>query len=107
MEINIDRLRETLLELSRFGFNEDDKGIYRIGFSEADMAARRWLMEILEHEGFAPRMDGAGNVYGRYGAAHGPSVTLGSHLDSVPAGGMFDGALGVMAGLEILRRCKE
>lgn len=107
MEINLDRLKDTLLELSRFGFNEDDKGIYRMGFSEADLAARRWLMETLEGEGFDARMDGAGNVYGRYGPADKPSVTVGSHLDSVPAGGMFDGALGVMAALEILRCCKD
>jgi N-carbamoyl-L-amino-acid hydrolase len=52
-------------------------------------------------------MDGAGNVFGRYGDPERPSVMMGSHLDSVPAGGMFDGALGVVAALEVLRVCKE
>lgn len=107
MQVNLERLKETLIELSRIGFNEEDKGIYRVGFSEADMAARRWLMDLLDREGFQPHMDGAGNVYGRYGAADRPTVTVGSHLDTVPAGGMFDGALGVIAALEILRLCKE
>jgi N-carbamoyl-L-amino-acid hydrolase len=106
-QVNLERLKSTLLELSRIGFNENDNGIYRIGFSEADMSARRWLMVLLEQEDFRPRMDGAGNVYGRFGAGDLPSVTLGSHLDTVPAGGMFDGALGVVAALEVLRTCRE
>lgn len=107
MQINIDRLKSTLLDLSRIGFNEDDKGIYRTSFSEADMASRRWLMQTLETEGFKTEMDGAGNVYGRLGTTGKPTITLGSHLDTVPAGGMFDGALGVVAALEVLRRVKE
>ena len=107
LEINLERLKSTLLELSRIGFNEDDKGIYRVGFSDADMAARRWLMKLLELGRFSPRMDGAGNVYGRLGDPDRPSVTVGSHLDTVPAGGMFDGALGVVAALEVLRTCRE
>lgn len=106
-QVNLERLKGTLLELSRIGFNEEDKGIYRVGFSEADMSARRWLMELLEREDFRPRMDGAGNVYGCLGDSHLPTVTLGSHLDTVPAGGIFDGALGVVAALEVLRTCRE
>ncbi len=107
MKIDIERLKSTLLDLSRIGFNEDDKGIYRTSFSEADMAGRRWLMQILESEGFQAQMDGAGNVYGRLGSTGRPTVTVGSHLDTVPAGGMFDGALGVVAALEVLRCVKE
>jgi N-carbamoyl-L-amino-acid hydrolase len=107
IRVNLDRLKNTLIELSHIGFNEEDKGIYRIGFTDADMRARRWLMQLLDQEGFAPHMDGAGNVFGRYGPADAPTVTLGSHLDSVPAGGMFDGALGVVAALEVLRVCKQ
>lgn len=105
--VSLDRIKNTLIELSHIGYNEDDKGIYRTGFTPADMRARRWLMKLLENEGFDPRMDGAGNVFGRYGPEGQPSVTSGSHLDSVPAGGMFDGALGVVSALEVLRVCKE
>ncbi len=107
LKINLDRVKNTLLELSHIGFNVDDNGIYRSGLSPADMAARHWLMGILEREELSPHMDGAANVFGRYGDPAAPTVTVGSHLDSVPAGGMFDGALGVVAGLEILRVCKE
>jgi N-carbamoyl-L-amino-acid hydrolase len=106
-DINLDRVKNTLLELSHIGFNQEDKGIYRLGLSEADMRARYWLINVLEKEGFEPVMDGAGNVFGRLGTPGSPSVTMGSHLDSVPAGGMFDGALGVVAALEVLRVCKE
>jgi beta-ureidopropionase / N-carbamoyl-L-amino-acid hydrolase len=107
MQVNIERLKETLLDLSAIGFNDEDKGIYRLGFSKEDFAARNWLKDILDKEGFAPRMDGAGNVFGQYGTSGAPTVTVGSHLDSVPAGGIFDGSLGVIAALEILRVCKE
>lgn len=107
MRVNLDRIKETLLRLSEIGFNEVDKGVYRLGFSEADWAARQWLVDLLDVEGFSPRMDGAGNVFGLYGPSGAPTVTIGSHLDSVPAGGIFDGSLGVVGALEILRLCKE
>lgn len=71
------------------------------------MAARRWLMQTLETEGFQTEMDNAGNVYGRRATTGKPTITLGSHLDTVPAGGMLDGALGVVAALEVLRRVKK
>ena len=107
MRVDLERVRTTLLALSEIGFNDQDKGVYRLGFSEADWAARHWLMQILQDEGFSPRMDGAGNVFGRYGPEDQPTVTVGSHLDSVPAGGIFDGTLGVIAGLEMLRLCRD
>ncbi len=107
MQVDLERVKKTLLELSEIGFNDEDKGVYRLGFSEADWTARSWLMDLLEREGFAPRMDGAGNVFGRYGPDDRPTVTMGSHLDTVPAGGIFDGSLGVVAALEMLRLCRD
>ncbi|MEJ2256793.1 MAG: Zn-dependent hydrolase [Woeseiaceae bacterium] len=107
MKVDLERVKKTLLELSEIGFNDEDKGVYRLGFSEADWAARSWLMKLLQEEGFEPRMDGAGNVFGRYGPEDRPTVTMGSHLDTVPAGGIFDGSLGVVAALEMLRVCRD
>jgi N-carbamoyl-L-amino-acid hydrolase len=107
MVVNLDRIKATLLELSHIGFNIEDKGIYRLGFSETHVEAQRWLLRLLDKEGFSPTIDGAGNVYGIHGPKGKPTVSLGSHLDSVPAGGMFDGSLGVVAGLEVLRTCKD
>lgn len=107
LEVNLPRLKESLLELAEIGFNPTDKGIYRSGFSDADMAGRRWLMQVAEKDGFSTEMDGAGNVWLGLGELTKPAVIIGSHLDSVPAGGMFDGSLGVMAGLEVLRVVAE
>ncbi|MCP5380934.1 MAG: Zn-dependent hydrolase [Kordiimonadaceae bacterium] len=105
--ISVKRIEEDLFALSKFGYNKEDKGVYRQGFTDTDMAARKWLMDLFEENGLKTRMDGAGNVIGRYGEIEKPAVIIGSHLDSVPAGGIFDGTLGVMAGLECIRTIKE
>lgn len=79
-----------------------------MAFTEADMQARTWLREQLHSAGCAADMDGAGNVIGRLNdGAEGPALVVGSHLDTVPCGGPLDGALGVLCGLECLRRIKE
>ena len=78
----------------------------RPSWSEADMEARRWLVARIAAAGMETQVDAAGNILGRW--VSGASVVMvGSHIDSVPNGGMFDGALGVLAGLECLRRIKE
>ena len=106
-KINIDRIEQDITALSRFGFNEEDRGVYRQGFSAEDMAARQWLRDAFDGLGMDHHMDGAGNVIGRYGPADKPAVLIASHLDSVPAGGIFDGVLGVVAGLEVVRALKD
>lgn len=106
-QISVERMERDITALSQFGFNENDKGVYRQGFSEADMAARQWLRDRFEELGMAHHLDGAGNVIGRYGPKGKPCIMIASHLDSVPAGGIFDGVLGVIAGLECVRAMKE
>lgn len=81
-------------------------GVSRPSWSEADLQARHWLMERIAAAGMEPRVDAAGNIFGRWQPGS-PAVLVGSHIDSVPNGGMLDGALGVLAGLECLRRIKE
>ncbi|MCT2399933.1 Zn-dependent hydrolase [Novosphingobium mangrovi (ex Huang et al. 2023)] len=105
--VNIERIERDITAVSQFGFNEEDRGVYRQGFSEADMAARAWLREQFETLGMTHGIDGAGNVIGRFGPADKPAVVIASHIDSVPAGGMFDGVLGVVAGLEVVRTMQE
>lgn len=105
--IDIDRIESDITAIARFGFNEEDRGVYRQGFSEADMASRVWLRERFGELGMAHEMDGAGNVIGRYGPEGEPAVIIASHLDSVPAGGIFDGVLGVVAGLEVVRTMRD
>lgn len=106
-KVNIERIEKDILTISRFGLQEGGRGVYRQGFSKADMAARQWLAETFEALGMAHYMDGVGNVIGRFGPEGKPAVQIGSHLDSVPAGGMFDGVLGVVAGLEVVRAMQE
>lgn len=108
VSINIERLKDTVRELSKIGYNDEDHGVYRWGFTDADMQARRWLLDEVKKEGFDAYMDGAGNVFFGIGDyQNNAAVLTGSHLDTVPAGGIFDGALGVLSGLEVLRTITE
>lgn len=108
LQTELSRLQNDLLELSHIGYDPESKGVFRLGFTEADMQARRWLIKKFEDEGFYARMDSAGNVIGSMQAdANKPVVAMGSHIDSVPAGGMFDGTLGVLAGLECMRVLRD
>lgn len=105
--VNLDRIEDDLFTLKSFGYCQQDKGIYRQGLTQTDMDARRWLMEKFNKLGLTTCMDGAANVIGRFGKSNGPAIVIGSHLDSVPCGGMFDGTLGVIAGLECIRVIME
>ncbi|HYB72791.1 MAG TPA: Zn-dependent hydrolase [Candidatus Sulfotelmatobacter sp.] len=104
--VNFPRLKADLEALGRIG-RAPGGGITRPSFSDADMEARRWFQGRLREAGLEPRLDGAGNITARSGDGGGPAVFLGSHLDSVPNGGMFDGALGTLAALEALRVVRE
>ena len=79
-------------------------GVTRFSWSEADAAARRFLIGELTALGLAPWTDGVGNLHARLkGTSDLPAVLMGSHLDSVRRGGRLDGAFGVAAALETLR----
>lgn len=106
MRIDLARLRADLETLAEIGRSERP-GINRVSFSPADMAGRAWFLERLREAGLEARLDGAGNVCGLWNAGAGPRVMSGSHLDSVPEGGPFDGALGACAALECVRALKE
>jgi N-carbamoyl-L-amino-acid hydrolase len=105
VRINLARLRKDLEDLGEIGTTPEG-GVWRSSFSEADMEARRWYVQRLEEAGLQHWIDAAGNIYARVGEG-GPAVISGSHLDSVPNGGRFDGALGVMAALECLRSIND
>jgi len=117
LRINPDRMLAAFNELAQVGATSDG-GVNRPTFSEAHLAARRWFREQIEKAGLEFRADGAGNhsaTLALSGASRGASAVeepaktllLGSHLDSVPNGGRFDGALGVIAAFEVLRTIKE
>ncbi len=105
--IQLDRLRDDLLELAEIGKRGDEPGVPRLGFTDADMQARHWLCNKIKQAGGIARIDEAGNVIGRWFDGDLPCVMTGSHIDSVPNGGIFDGTLGVLAGLECARALQD
>ena len=107
LEINGPRLREDIEALSGIGRGAN-QGVFRTAFSDADMQAREWLKKRITDAQLDCYQDGAGNIFARLNwRDDSASVMTGSHIDSVPGGGYLDGALGVLAGLECLRRIKE
>src|SRR6185436_6490746 len=100
------RLIDDLKALARFGARKEG-GIDRTSFSPAWMDACGWLSRRMSEAGLQVRVDAAGNVIGRIGPESGPAVICGSHIDTVPQGGAYDGALGVIAGLEGARALAE
>ena len=108
LRINADRMLAAFIQLASIGATGDG-GVSRVTFSEAHLAARKWFRAEIENAGLEFRMDGAGNhcAFLSCGIKDAPTLLLGSHLDSVPNGGRFDGALGVMAAFEVLRTVKE
>ena len=105
--IDFPRLRQDIKDLGQIG-RRDDHGIYRQAFSDGDMQARAWLKDRIEQAGLDFFQDGAANLFGRlHWDEQRPSIMMGSHIDTVPAAGSLDGALGVLTALECLRTIKE
>jgi N-carbamoyl-L-amino-acid hydrolase len=106
--VNADRLRGDFLALAEIG-RTPSGGVSRTTFSDAHLEARAWFLCRAAAAGLETRVDAAGNhsavLTGAPSSAH--TLLLGSHLDSVPDGGRFDGALGVVAALEALRAVKD
>lgn len=102
------RLNGWLAEMSRFGRREDG-GVDRVAFSDADLEARQWVRALMEDSGLEVSMDPAGNILGRRTGSEGglPPLMLGSHIDSVPAGGNYDGPLGSLGAVEVVRTLGE
>jgi allantoate deiminase len=84
----------------------DDGGVTRFAWSPELAQANTWLAERLTELGLDAALDPAGNVVGRWEVGEGTAVVLGSHLDTVPRGGRYDGALGVLAALDVVRRLR-
>ena len=100
------RLEATFAEQARIGATARD-GLTRLALSDEDRVIRDRVVAWLEAAGCAVRIDRMGNIFGRRpgagGVDGGPPVVMGSHVDSVPTGGRFDGALGVVCAIEAVR----
>jgi allantoate deiminase len=106
--INKERLINRLLELGKVGKNESG-GITRHAFTPEDRAAKELVSSFMREAGLSVREDAVGNLIGRREGRNpdAPVVLTGSHIDSVCDGGIFDGALGIIAGIEVLQTLNE
>lgn len=112
VRVNADRLRQSLEGLSVFGRPAGGSfrdGVTRSGFSDADVAGRDYVMRLMREFSLEPRIDAAGNIHGsRPGTEKGlKPILFGSHIDSVLNGGNFDGDLGSLSAVEVMRTLAE
>ncbi|MBY0611951.1 MAG: M20 family metallo-hydrolase [Beijerinckiaceae bacterium] len=108
LSINPQRLWDTLMETAEFGGTAKG-GVKRLTLSDEDKQARDWFKRACEALGCSVTVDQVGNIYARRSGKRNdlPPIAMGSHLDTQPTGGKFDGILGVLAGLEALRTLHE
>jgi N-carbamoyl-L-amino-acid hydrolase len=107
VRIDAAKLRERIEALSVFGRPAGGTfadGVSRVAYSDADVAGRRYVMDLMRAAGLEPRIDPAGNIFARRAGAEPalPPILFGSHIDSVPSGGNFDGDLGSLAALGVI-----
>ena len=108
LTVNGDRLVRRIAELAEYG-KTPSGGIDRPAFSEADVEARRYMMNLMSHAGLNVRVDPVGNIFGRRegSVASTGTILFGSHIDTVPDGGAYDGALGSLAAVEVAHTLAE
>ena len=106
--INADRLWQSIMDIARIGPTPEG-GSCRLALSAEDKEARALFLSWCEPLGLQFEQDAIGNMFLRRAATDGgaPAIAFGSHLDTVPTGGRFDGVFGVLAGLEVLRALDE
>lgn len=108
LRVNGDRINQHLVALSEFGKNPYG-GVSRTAYSEFDRQGRAYVMGLMREAGLEPMIDVAGNIIGKragQNAALKP-ILFGSHIDSVPDGGNYDGDVGVLSSIEVARTLKE
>lgn len=107
MSVNGERLLADIARLARIGGTASG-GVSRPAYGDRDVEARTMVRDWMRAAGLDVRIDAAGNTFGaRPGSAALPPLIIGSHTDSVPDGGRFDGALGVLAAVEVARTLHE
>ncbi|KGQ89502.1 hydantoinase/carbamoylase family amidase [Candida albicans P94015] len=108
------RLIETIHETANWGAKgvwgpeSTQTGVCRLALSDLDKKVRDWFVQETEKLGCQVKIDEMGNIFAIYpGKNQGPPIGIGSHLDTQPNGGRYDGILGVLSGLEVLRTLKD
>jgi N-carbamoyl-L-amino-acid hydrolase len=107
MRIDRRRLEQSIEELGRIG-ETPRGGLTRLALSDEDKRGRDWMVARMREAGLRVTVDRMGNIFGeRPGADALPPVLMGSHVDSVPTGGKYDGQLGVLCALEAIRSLND
>lgn len=104
--INKKRFLTDFYYLGQIGW-VDGEGLQRVSYSKSYVEAREWLRTRMEKYGLNTRIDRIGNLFGRIEGKTASTILLGSHLDSVKNGGIYDGQLGIISALEALASIKE
>lgn len=109
IRVNGERLNATMEHMKTFGMNEATGGSTRVAFSAENRVALSYLSSLMIEAGLMPRIDVAGNLVGRReGKVAGLApIVSGSHIDSVPNGGHYDGVVGTMSAIEVARTLHE
>ncbi|KAL0573190.1 hypothetical protein V5O48_008762 [Marasmius crinis-equi] len=114
LKVNRSRLMQELHDTCRFGTGErwgsapTETGMSRLSLSDSDKQARDWFVETTKKLGCSVTVDAVGNTFAvRPGRRDGSATFVGSHLDTQPMGGRYDGILGILAGIEMLQMLKE
>jgi len=108
VRVDQQRIAERIERLAQFGANPGG-GVSSVAFSEADIGAREFIKGQMREAGLEVRVDTAGNIIGRRAGSDPrlPAIMTGSHIDSVPGGGNYDGDVGVIAAIEVAQVLSE
>lgn len=106
--VNEERLHDSIFQLAEIG-KLPNGGVRRIAYSPEDLQARDLIKKWMAEAGMRVRIDAAGNIIGIYAGQvkNAPALATGSHIDTVLEGGRYDGTLGVLAGIEVVRILQE
>ena len=107
--ISRERMSRDFAEMAKCSDTQGEQGITRLAFSDSDWQGRAYIISQMKEAGLMVREDAFGNVIGRLEGKQKdlPPVLFGSHGDSVPSGGNYDGAVGILAAVEVIRSLKE
>jgi N-carbamoyl-L-amino-acid hydrolase len=108
LRVDGDRLNAHLAELAKIGATPEG-GTNRVAYSDADRQGREYAMNLMRSAKLEVSVDAAGNIHGRRAGSDAslPPIAIGSHIDSVPQGGRFDGQVGSMGAIEVAERLGE
>ncbi len=105
---NATRMEQRILALGKFGANPQG-GVSRVAYSEADKEGRAYVISLMKNAGLEVSIDAAGNIIGKRPGTNNnlPVIAFGSHIDSVPLGGNYDGDVGSIGAIEVIELMRE